>query len=283
MIGMSILFLALLLVVFAPWISKYSFIDAKIVREDVWPYTKPDSLHYLGTGKFGQDIYTCLLYGVRVRIIESVLVVLISVLIAICFIFLRYLYFPKAGCSNNKLSKYISFGRKSNLLSFFLIISFFYLWIFVGVNIGTYSTLLFVLAIYFSFILVFEFQNYIGNSPFTNQNNHRRKREAILEILAIFISNKNVMSIKLLRCFCQIIMISECFAFLGYSDPSLITLSGSIQLNLPYIVDGMYNVGGFERRIYSLFWPGFALFLLLLGLNSLAIGLEQIKTTTLEK
>ncbi len=67
MIGLSMLVIALLIAVFAPWLAPYDPNEAVRVTIDNI-YTAPSQAHLLGTDDAGKDVLTNLIYGARVSL-----------------------------------------------------------------------------------------------------------------------------------------------------------------------------------------------------------------------
>ncbi|UYP44440.1 hypothetical protein NEF87_000725 [Candidatus Lokiarchaeum ossiferum] len=77
--GILIIGMILLWVVFAPWIvSRFSFSVLSGVNESIPPYAPPDDTYWLGTAKFGRDVYGRLIWGARSSITMGLFSIAIS-------------------------------------------------------------------------------------------------------------------------------------------------------------------------------------------------------------
>lgn len=78
-ICLLILFIVIMLGIFAPFVTKYSPIEGNIIKK----FAKPSSKHILGTDYLGRDIFTRLIYGVRTTLFLSIITMIPTILIGL--------------------------------------------------------------------------------------------------------------------------------------------------------------------------------------------------------
>ncbi|RWD18621.1 MAG: ABC transporter permease [Mesorhizobium sp.] len=78
-LGAAILLLVIAAAVFAPWIAHFE--PAKIVMSE--RLSPPSAEHFMGTDRFGRDIFSRVLHGARISLLVGLCVVLLSLVLGI--------------------------------------------------------------------------------------------------------------------------------------------------------------------------------------------------------
>ncbi|ALQ36241.1 nickel/cobalt ABC transporter permease [Fusobacterium hwasookii] len=74
-----ILFIIILLGIFAPYITKYNPVEGDIIKK----FAKPSAEHWLGTDYLGRDTFTRLIYGVRTTLFLAILTMVPTIIIGL--------------------------------------------------------------------------------------------------------------------------------------------------------------------------------------------------------
>ena len=83
-IGLAIVLLFVVLAVFAPWISPYSFDDYRTVHGVRFPKTgAPSHAHWFGTNIMSTDVFSHIVYGSRTALEVIVIAVVISMMVGV--------------------------------------------------------------------------------------------------------------------------------------------------------------------------------------------------------
>ncbi len=81
LIGMIFILLMVLLAIFGPMVSPYSYDGMDMLGGN----QKPNAVHWFGTDKFGRDIFTRVLYGARISLTVGVVAAAINLIIGVIY------------------------------------------------------------------------------------------------------------------------------------------------------------------------------------------------------
>ncbi len=253
--GIFIIFIILIIAIFAKWISPYDYEFVLGIDMSASPDAAPSSEHLFGTTKYGRDVFSRCLYGIQTAVKVGIISTIIGMLL----------------------------GLLTGAIS-----SFFGKW--VKYTIDTINGIILLIPGIFFAILIFNaLENDINNiywilglvnipiaTLFTQQAvSYEMKRG---DIYPLKFSKKNgkkilirlpniILSILGVGCLITglIILTFETINYLGFRDPTTITLGDDI------------NVAEYKISIapWAVFWPAFCLYITVLGFIMLGIGLKE--------
>ncbi len=256
-LGISIIFMIMLWVIFAPWISKYTYDALAGVDTNIEPYARPSANHLFGTSKFGRDVYGRLIWGAR----SSLTMGIFSISISVSFgVILGIIAAYKGGIVDNIIMRIMDIIMAfPGLIIIIIILSIvgpsmqMILLIWGVLGIAGYSRLIRGSALQEIGKTYVEAAKVAGSKDFRIMFKHVLPN-CIAPIVVAVTFNIGGMILGLAG-----------LSFLGYSDPELIEWG----MDISYSRDKLYSA------IWTALVPGLGIFITVLGFMLLGDGLRD--------
>ena len=254
-LGIFIIFLVLILAIFAKYISPYDYDFVSGIDFSVQAYSSPSIEHIFGTTKYGRDVFSRCLFGIQTTVKVGFISLLIGMPLGVII-----------GSISTFFGKWVKFTIDviNGIILFVPVFLFIILMISViGVELKNIYWILGLVVLPIATIFTQQAISYemekghVKPLEFSKQNGKRILLRLPNIILAIFGVGCLIIGL--------VIIIFEFVNFIGFGDYNTINLGGDIinaQSHIP-------------TAPWASLWPIFWLYVSVLGFNMLGIGLKE--------